>query len=113
MQVVTGLQGDALVQKMVDATRGYLCGLAMEAPLAMILDDLHWADEASLNLLMSISDLADTHPMFFICMLRPDTTAYSWDSIQKIQGKLDKKFSDIFRSRCSDSILTEVTKGHV
>ncbi|MGZ9223018.1 MAG: AAA family ATPase [Anaerolineales bacterium] len=89
-QIVTGVQGDALVQKMVDATRGYLCGLAMEGPLAIIFDDLHWADEASLNLLLSLSDLADTHPMCFICMLRPDKTVPSWISIQKIQEKLGR-----------------------
>ena len=94
-QIVTGVQGDALIQKMVDATRGYLCGIAMEGPLAIVFDDLHWADEASLNLLLSLSDLADTHPMFFICMLRPDKTTPSWDSIQKIQGKLERRFDSV------------------
>ena len=49
LQVVTGYQGEALVQRMVDATRGYLCGLARENPLAIVFDDLHWADEVSLN----------------------------------------------------------------
>ncbi len=95
VQLVAGVQGDVLVQKMVDATRGYLCGLAMEGPLAIILDDLHWVDEASLNLLLSLSDLASTHPMFFICMLRPDQTAPSWNSIQKIRERLDERFDSI------------------
>jgi class 3 adenylate cyclase/tetratricopeptide (TPR) repeat protein len=94
-QVVKRIQGDALLQKMVDATRGYLCGLAMEGPLAIIFDDLHWADEASLSLLLSLSDLADTRPMLFICMLRPDKTAPSWASMQKIQGKLERRFASI------------------
>ena len=95
LQAVTDVQGEALIQKMVDATRGYLCGIAMEGPLAIVLDDLHWADEASLNLLLSLSDLADTHPVFFICMLRPDTTTPGWNSIQKIQGKLVGRFDSI------------------
>jgi len=94
-QIVTGVQGDALIQKMVDATRGYLCGLAMESLPTIIFDDLHWADEASLNLLLSLSDLADTHPILFICMLRPDKTAPSWNSIEKIQGKLQRRFDTI------------------
>ena len=94
-QAVTDLQGEALIQKMVDATRGYLCGIAMEGPLAIVLDDLHWADEASLNLLLSLSDLADTHPVFFICMLRPDPTTPGWNSVQKIQGKLVGSFDSI------------------
>jgi class 3 adenylate cyclase len=91
-QVVSGVQGDALIQRMVDATRGYLCGIAMESPLAIVLDDLHWADEASLHLLLSLSDLVETHPIYFICMLRPDTNVPSWTTIQKIGAKLGKRF---------------------
>jgi len=94
-QVVTDVQGEALIQKMVDATRGYLCGIAMEGPLAIVLDDLHWADEASLNLLLSLSELADTHPVFFICMLRPDPTTPGWNFLQKIEGKLVGRFDSI------------------
>jgi predicted ATPase len=67
----------------------------MESPLAIVFDDLHWADEASLNLLLRLSDLADTHPMFFICMLRPDKTTPSWGAIQNIQEKLEKRFDSL------------------
>jgi predicted ATPase len=112
LQIVTSMQGDALIQKMVDATRGYLCGLAMESPLAIVFDDLHWADEASLNLLLSLSDLAETHPIFFICMLRPDKTAPSWDSIQKIRAKLEKRFDSILleplQVEQTDAMLTNL-----
>ncbi|HET7142617.1 MAG TPA: adenylate/guanylate cyclase domain-containing protein, partial [Anaerolineales bacterium] len=88
LQVVTGFQGEALVQKMADATRGYLCGLAGEGSLVVVFDDLHWADEASLNLLISLADLTSTHHLLFICMLRPDQTAPSWDAVNKIQQKV-------------------------
>src|SRR5215216_928037 len=50
-KVVMGFQGDALNQRMIEATRGFLCGLAVERPLVITFDDLHWTDEASLNLL--------------------------------------------------------------
>jgi tetratricopeptide (TPR) repeat protein len=80
---------------MVDATRGYLCGIAMESPLAIVFDDLHWADEASLHLLLSLSDLVDTHPIYFICMLRPDTNVPSWITVQKVREKLGKRFDPI------------------
>ncbi len=57
LKVVMGFQGDALTQRMIDATRGFLCGLAVESPLVIVFDDLHWADEASLNLLLNVVDL--------------------------------------------------------
>ncbi len=87
LQVVMGFQGEALIERMVDAVQGYLCGLANDGPLAIVFDDLHWADEASLHLLFSLADLIHTHPILFICMLRPDKTAASWDAIHKVQQK--------------------------
>jgi class 3 adenylate cyclase/tetratricopeptide (TPR) repeat protein len=84
-KVVMGFQGDALNQRMIDATRGFLCGLAVENPLVIVFDDLHWSDEASLNLLLHVVDLSDSQPIVFICMARPDTTVASWDSIRKMR----------------------------
>lgn len=95
LQVVTGFQGEALIQRMVEAVRGYLCGLAAENPLAIIFDDLHWADEASLNLLLNLADLVESQPILFICMSRPDKAVPSWDSINNIQQKIGGKYSSI------------------
>lgn len=94
-KVVMGFQGDALNQRMIDATRGFLCGLASENPLVIVFDDLHWSDEASLNLLLNVADLSKTQPILFICMSRPDTTAASWIVIQKIKEKLAGDFHSI------------------
>ena len=57
---------------MVDATHGFLCGQAMESPLVIVFDDLHWADEASLNLLLNVMDLIRRAPDFFHLYVRSD-----------------------------------------
>ena len=95
LQVVEGYQGEALVQKMVDATRRYFFGLTREGPLTIVFDDLHWADEASLNLLLNLVELADRQPILFICMLRPDKTAASWDTINKVQQKAEARYQSV------------------
>ena len=94
-KIVMGFQGDALNQKMIDATRGFLCGLADENPQVIVFDDLHWSDEASLNLLLNVVDLSGSQPIVFICMARPDTNTASWDSIQKLKEKLNSAFYSI------------------
>lgn len=94
-KIVMGFQGDVLNQRMIDAMRGFLCGLAVESPLVIVFDDLHWSDEASLNLLLNVVDLNATQPMFFICMSRPDKTAAGWDSIQKMSGEVGDGFHSI------------------
>ena len=94
-KIVMGFQGDALTQRMIDATRGFLCGLAVESPLVIMFDDLHWADEATLNLLLNIVDLSSTQAILFICMSRPDQAAASWGYIQEIREKLENGFHSI------------------
>ena len=94
-KVVMGFQGDALNQRMIDATRGFMCGLAAESRLVLVFDDLHWSDEASLNLLLNVVELSTSQPILFICMARPDTTAASWDSIRKMKNNLNSAFYSI------------------
>ncbi len=94
-KIVMGFQGDALNQRMIDATRGFLCGLAAERPLAIVFDDLHWSDQVSLNLLLNVVDLSGSQPIVFICMARPDTASASWDTVQAMQKKLNDTFHSI------------------
>jgi len=112
LQVLTEFQGDALVQRIVDSARGYLSGIASASLLVIVFDDLHWADEASLNLLLSLADLTETQPILFICMTRPDKTVPSWDSIEKIQQKIGGKYYSILleplRAEQTDTMLSNL-----
>ena len=92
---VMGFQGDALNQRMIDATRGFLCGLAFDSPLVILFDDLHWSDEASLNLLLNVVDLSASRRILLICTSRPDKTASSWDILQKLGPKLGTGFHSL------------------
>ncbi len=69
---IKGYEGEALVHRMTEATRGFLSGKAQEMPLVIVLDDLHWADAASLDLLVNLSDLTRLQRLLIIGMLRPD-----------------------------------------
>ena len=111
-QIVMGYQGETLVQRMTEAVRGYLCGLASEHPLVIVFDDLHWADEASLNLLLSLVVLTKTQSILFICMLRPEKTVPSWESIGKIQQTIGKRYQVIelepLHPEQTDALLTNL-----
>jgi class 3 adenylate cyclase/tetratricopeptide (TPR) repeat protein len=95
LQVVMGYQGDALIQRVTEATRGYFCGLAAEQPLVLFFDDLHWADDASLHLLLNLVELTAENPILFLCTLRPDETAASRETINGIREKLGGRFEQI------------------
>src|SRR5215213_2483005 len=63
LKALTGLEGDALVEHIRAATRGYLRAHAELKPTVIVLDDLHWADTASLDLLLSVAGLVEDLPL--------------------------------------------------
>ena len=53
-------------------TRASLAALAAQQPLLLLLDDLHWADPASLDLLRSLARQVATLPMLLLVTYRSD-----------------------------------------
>ena len=87
-QAVSAYTGDELVRRLTGAARGYFGGLAHTAPLVMVFEDLHWADEASLALLLNLAELAAQAPILFIALLRPDRDTPAWVLAEQIRQKL-------------------------
>ncbi|MBT3267756.1 AAA family ATPase [Candidatus Poribacteria bacterium] len=48
-----------------------LIALTTWRPLVVELDDLHWADSASLDLIAHLSERAPSHPLALVCVYRP------------------------------------------
>ncbi len=51
--------------------RDFFVTLARESPLLLILDDLHWADALSLELIRRLMDELVTTPLMLLCVYRP------------------------------------------
>ena len=54
------------------ATRRLLEAEAARAPLVAVLDDIHWGEEAFLDLVDHIADLSRDAPILLLCMARPE-----------------------------------------
>ena len=94
-KAVTALEGDALVEHITRAARGYLRASAELKPTVIVLDDLHWADTASLDLLLGVADLVEDLPLLIACLLRPDKDAPSWSAIERVRSKLSEPYTEI------------------
>jgi class 3 adenylate cyclase len=68
---VKGLEGEALEKLILKSLRDLLIRAAERTPLIIIMEDLHWADASSLQLLEPLFRLADTHGILFINLFRP------------------------------------------
>jgi class 3 adenylate cyclase/tetratricopeptide (TPR) repeat protein len=56
------------------AWRSYFSALAIERPTIVVVEDIHWADPAMLDLLEELGDRAEG-PLLFLCPSRPDLTS--------------------------------------
>ncbi|MEM3341682.1 MAG: tetratricopeptide repeat protein, partial [Thermoplasmata archaeon] len=58
--------------RMFDAISNIIVSLSAVAPVVIFLDDMHWADEQSCELMQYISRLTRKEPILLICTYRPE-----------------------------------------
>ncbi|HEX9411783.1 MAG TPA: adenylate/guanylate cyclase domain-containing protein [Actinomycetota bacterium] len=59
-------------EEMFWGTRKLLEALARNRPLAVIFDDIHWAEPTLLDLIEHVADLSRDAPMLLLCIARPE-----------------------------------------
>ena len=69
---VKGVEGEGLEKLILINLRTLLSGAATQRPLFFMIEDLHWADQSSVGFLKSLYRLAQSHPILFINVFRPD-----------------------------------------
>ncbi len=62
----------ASVEEIAWAMRMLLGAFAASAPLVVVLDDIHWGEEAFLDLVDHVADLSRNAPILLLCMARPE-----------------------------------------
>ena len=71
-QAVSNLLGDASFAQLATAyLLNYLRAMAAQQPLLMLLEDLHWADDSSLNLIDHIVTEIPAAKLLLVCLARP------------------------------------------
>jgi len=70
-QRVEGIEGEALEKLILKNVRELLIRSTELIPIVIVMEDLHWADTTSLELLESLFRLAQTYRVVFINVFRP------------------------------------------
>jgi class 3 adenylate cyclase/tetratricopeptide (TPR) repeat protein/ABC-type cobalamin transport system ATPase subunit len=65
------LDGEALQRRTFVALRSLITAQAAAAPIVLLLDDIHWLDHASLDLLAYLLPLVETGAVAFMLLFRP------------------------------------------
>ena len=61
----------------------------------IVMDDLHWSDTATLELIAQVATLSVFEPLLLVCVLRPDRKAPSWPLVDRLQASLGTAFDRI------------------
>jgi predicted ATPase/class 3 adenylate cyclase len=75
------LQGEQFRAAMREALTALITLAANQAPLALILEDWHWVDEASSEVLKQLVEVIPAYPILIVVAYRPGYAA-EWDSAQ-------------------------------
>jgi DNA-binding SARP family transcriptional activator len=75
--------------------RDFFVALAHQQPLVLVLEDLHWADSLSLDLLTLLMEVLSEQPLLLLCVYRPEPQHRCW------------QLATLATAKCPDS-LTEV-----
>ncbi len=68
---VESIEGESLEKLILENVRALLAGMARRMPLVVILEDLHWADTSSIELLEVLFKLVRNERIAFINVFRP------------------------------------------
>jgi serine/threonine protein kinase/tetratricopeptide (TPR) repeat protein len=90
-----GIEGEALEKLVLKSLRDLLERASHQKPLVVILEDLHWADSTSIRFLESLYRLAESHPILFLNVFRPDYEDTSQRLLQTIHARYGRAHLDI------------------
>lgn len=79
---VHGIRNDArqIRDRSFNHIAQFFMELALDSPIVLLLDDIHWADNGSLELIEYLAKLEIDLPLFILCTARPssDETRANW-----------------------------------
>jgi class 3 adenylate cyclase len=99
---VPSFDPQALQTQYLVAVRRLLEALAQLHPLVLILEDLHWADPSSIELLVRLIPVVSTVPVLLCIVTRPEPDAPGWKLVAAAREVLASSLTEISLTTLSD-----------
>ncbi|MFN2190075.1 MAG: adenylate/guanylate cyclase domain-containing protein, partial [Candidatus Promineifilaceae bacterium] len=74
----SGLEGEAFKTELFVWLPEFFRHRFSTNPAVLVLDDIHWSDSASIELLLKLIPLVNEAAILLICLLRPDAESSGW-----------------------------------
>lgn len=96
------VEGEAIKRELHDAFLKLWQQGASNGPVVMVLDDLHWADDASVELLLHLCQTAEDLSVLFLCAFRPYRDSPAWQLKQTLASRYTDRYTEIVLNPLSD-----------
>jgi class 3 adenylate cyclase/tetratricopeptide (TPR) repeat protein len=89
------LDGEAMGRQVFLASRRFFERLAQDLPLVVVFEDLHWADESSIQLLEHLFPLVNRVPILICVVSRPEANIPVSHLRETAKKDYDRRFTEI------------------
>lgn len=90
---VRHLSAEGLRRQIFLAVRSWIEALVERHPVVLAFTDVHWADQASLDLLRYCLPVCDSHALLWLVIFRPDRTSPIWNFRHYIQTEFPHRLT--------------------
>jgi class 3 adenylate cyclase len=97
------LEPQALQNQYLSSLRQLLRALAQRQPLVLVLDDIHWADPSSTDLITKLLPLISEAPILLSLVTRPDHDSHGWKLVAAAREKLGAGLTEINLNPLTDA----------
>ena len=105
---VAGIEGEALEKLILKSVRDLLKKATELAPLVIVIEDLHWADTSSIELMESLFRLVKTQKIIFINVFRPGFKETGDYIIKIVKEKFPENFVEIVLEPLNERMSEEL-----
>ncbi|MCB8945401.1 MAG: AAA family ATPase [Ardenticatenaceae bacterium] len=102
LEQVRILDPQALQNQYLGATRRLLTAVSHQSPLAIVLEDIHWADPSSTDLLIKLLPLATEAPILYCCLTRPEFDVPGWRLVTAVREQTNIPAAELALHTLSD-----------
>ena len=82
------LTGEALQSRILEAVREFVCSRALQQPLILVWEDLHWCDPSSKQVLKTLRPLTGKVPLLILSAARPEGKTADLDESESVRIRL-------------------------
>jgi predicted ATPase len=97
------LEPEVLAGRYASVVHRLIRGLAARGPVVLVCEDIHWADQASVELMLRVLPLAVQHPVLFLAALRGDTDSGGWKFVTAAREAFSNALTELRLEALSDA----------